>query len=314
MSALNIRRLEDPDVEAACALFALAHPHHPPESPAAWRHRAATLDPRVRRCCWVAEQDGEVLGFGEFTQSTECFDPTRFILDLAVRPDRQGRGIGNQLYHTLRGALERLQPAGLHAWCSDIQPRASRFLEARGFVEQMREWESRLDLAGIPASGADPPPPGVSIRSFPSLQNDPRRNPKTIDLLNAIRQDVPSVVPPTPEPLERLEQDLRSPVVDPDLWLVALDGERYVGITQLLLTSRPGVLENGYTGVHRDYRRRGIATALKAAAIREARRRGYSTIITWNASTNEGMLGINRALGFARSMAWIEYVLDLPKT
>jgi GNAT superfamily N-acetyltransferase len=53
------------------------------------------------------------------------------------------------------------------------------------------------------------------------------------------------------------------------------------------------------------HRRRGIALALKLAAIDYARRVGAPIIRTDNDSTNTGMLAINSRLGFVRQPGWI---------
>ena len=94
--------------------------------------------------------------------------------------------------------------------------------------------------------------------------------------------------------------------------MVAIDGERYIGISNLWLAEAPKELHTGFTGMYREYRKRGIATALKVRALGVAKSLGYERIMTWNDSTNAGMLGINYRLGFEKRPAWIDYekVLD----
>lgn len=65
------------------------------------------------------------------------------------------------------------------------------------------------------------------------------------------------------------------------------------------------------TGVIRDYRRRGIALALKVHGIAHAKENGYKKIRTMNESTNRAMLNINERLGFAKRPAWIAYMCAL---
>jgi GNAT superfamily N-acetyltransferase len=101
--------------------------------------------------------------------------------------------------------------------------------------------------------------------------------------------------------------ELESPWALHDAFFVAKDGERYVGESYLLLDlNDPEALYQGLTGVRPEYRRRGIAMALKVRVMEYARDRGCKTVKTWNSTLNEGMLSINHKLGFTGHTAWIE--------
>jgi L-amino acid N-acyltransferase YncA len=56
------------------------------------------------------------------------------------------------------------------------------------------------------------------------------------------------------------------------------------------------------TGVRRDRRGRGLAHAVKVAALRRARAAGLRTMLTSNDLENEPMLAVNRKLGFEPSV------------
>ncbi len=58
----------------------------------------------------------------------------------------------------------------------------------------------------------------------------------------------------------------------------------------------------------REWRGRGVATALKVAAIGVARALGAPTIRTDNASDNAPMLRVNDRLGFVRDPATVSYL------
>ena len=57
-------------------------------------------------------------------------------------------------------------------------------------------------------------------------------------------------------------------------------------------------LEWYFTGVHPDWRGRGVAMALKVRCLMEANRRGFIQTETENHEDNAAMLGVNRKLGF----------------
>jgi mycothiol synthase len=68
------------------------------------------------------------------------------------------------------------------------------------------------------------------------------------------------------------------------------------------------IADNGYTGVDRLYRGRGIARALKLRTVEWAREHGVEAIVTGNDVDNKPMLGINIELGYRPLPANIEYV------
>ena len=105
---------------------------------------------------------------------------------------------------------------------------------------------------------------------------------------------------------------LENPNLLPDAWFIALDGDRYVGESTLLKSrADPNVLYTGATGILREYRRRGIALALKLRAIRYAKSVSCPQIRTWNETNNRAMLSINEALGFVKQPAWISFAKTL---
>jgi GNAT superfamily N-acetyltransferase len=80
--------------------------------------------------------------------------------------------------------------------------------------------------------------------------------------------------------------------------LVAIDGDRFIGLCAVRLPSDGNEAYNLMTGVLREYRGRGIAIALKLHGIRYAREHGAERISTHNDSKNAPMLAINRRLGY----------------
>ena len=75
---------------------------------------------------WVAERDGELLGFATCT-------PT-FLDGLYIRPDLKGQGIGSLLLDV----VEATHPDGYELWVFESNTGARRLYERRGLVEVER--------------------------------------------------------------------------------------------------------------------------------------------------------------------------------
>jgi mycothiol synthase len=269
---------------------------------------------------WVAECDGKVVAFGEYSQSGHQYDPRRFTLNISVDPAYYLRGIGRRLYDLVTSEVSRHQPKHLDEWTREDMLCRVGFLERRGFVPDMRMWTSVLDLTRFdPSQFVDVvdsvSEQGIELRSFGELGvDDPEVRRAIHEMWLEIRHDVP--VPPGVEPsavsFERYWEATDRPSLWPAGFFIAMDGVRFVGLSQLWLSpSEPGVLRTGLTGTLRTYRRRGIAFALKVRALQTAKAAGYRYAKTENEINNVGMLAINDTLGFKKNPAWIHYTLKV---
>ncbi|MCS0638452.1 GNAT family N-acetyltransferase [Streptomyces sp. LP05-1] len=81
--------------------------------------------------------------------------------------------------------------------------------------------------------------------------------------------------------------------------VIALDGDRWIGMAATSV--HDGFLFNEMTGVRRDYRGRGVATAMKTFAMGFARERGARRITTLHHPANTGVIVMNQRLGFTES-------------
>ena len=94
--------------------------------------------------------------------------------------------------------------------------------------------------------------------------------------------------------------------------VVAVDGEIYVGSTDIHLfpKSDPFKAWTGSLGVLREYRRQGIATALKVKAFEKLRDKGVKQVRTDN-EENNSMYKINVALGFTPEPYCYDYQKEI---
>ena len=308
----------DADYAAVVAVDNACFPEYP-GTVEELRHDDSSRSPEMKFQRWVAELDGQLVGFSSHSQFEGMFHPRKFSLFLAVAPAHQGQGIGRALYEILVEALAPHDPLSLRANVREDQARTMRFLAERGFVENTRSWESRLDVATfdpMPFAGAEQRAlaAGITITNMAELQaSDPEHRQRLYELDIEATMDEPHPEPVTP--VARAAYDgwiFDNPNYLPEGNFIARDGERYVGMSTLRTSQAdPSELYVSFTGVRRDYRGKGIAMALKLHAIAYARLRGAATIKTWNDSINRPMLAINEALGFQRQPAWISMLQKL---
>jgi len=262
----------------------------------------------------VAEQNGQMLGSALFFQMEWMYHPQKFWVGLTVHPEHQGQGVGTALYERMLEELQPHNPIKLLASTRADKPEALRFAEKRGFHEEFRAWESRLELSGFdPAQWARDVQKvlnlGYEIRTLKELESDPDYERKMYQLDQAGSHDVP--LPPgesfTFPTQERYWENVRgNPDFDPALWFLAVKDGEYAGVSMLFKRPADNDLNTGFTTVRREYRHQGLALALKVAALTHAKQLGKTAVRTENAQINRSMLGINEALGFEKLPAWID--------
>ena len=297
------------DAYDALATFRTAVEPEYPVTANELRHWDDNRDAKVITRRFVLYDQARILAAGEFDQNPWMYHPQKFILGLHVHPEVRNQGIGGALFEHLMDELKALEPLLLRAYTRQDRPAGLHFIQKRGFVEETREWESRLKLATFEADDVAALP-GVEIKTLGELmKTDPDYRRKLFDLEFSAGADAPSPDAPTKPDFESWQKTFfERPNFTPEAHLVALAGDEYIGMNSLNVTEdEAGVLYNGLTGVRREYRRRGIARALKVKNLLWAKRNGFEVVKTWNDATNEGMLELNTALGFVKQPAWIGF-------
>ena len=281
------------------------------------RFSDANRDPKIKWARFLVERDGKVIAAGGYGQSNDMYHPQKFGINVSVLPEYEGQGVGQALYAHLLTALAPHNPILLRSNAREDKPRALRFLADRGFTEAMREWESRLaaqtfDPAPFTEAAQKATEAGITLQSVAQLSAtlpDWKQRLKELDW--TITLDIPATDVLTDPGFEHFEKTtLGHPDFLPEAWFIAIDsdGDQWVGESALWKSAgEPDVLYVGATGVRREYRRKGIATALKLAAVQWAKDAGIREIRTWNAQQNRAMLSINEAMGFEKIPAWISY-------
>lgn len=281
----------------------------------------AKLEAKYQRQRFVAEVQGQVVGIGEYHHNPGQFHPHHFSLESYLHPDFYGQGIGKALYNRLLEALEPHQPELLMAQVRESSLRGLRFVHDRGFAELKRDFVSTLDVRGTDLTEftgliEELSNQGIHLKSFAELlADDPQAPHKLHELWSDVRLDVPRAAAPTPISFEFFSENiLGSTDFDAQFFLVALDSERWVGMSCMYRVGDSGKLDLWMTGVRRAYRGCKIAQALKVRGVELAKTLGFESIRTDNDSRNAAMIAINDKLGFERGPSSITLQKRLAKS
>jgi mycothiol synthase len=259
----------------------------------------------------IAELDGRVVGVAsrETIDTTDGFREHR--LDGEVDPAYRRRGIGHALllesqrqHRELAATDGSSRTRTFGSWSHERQTGDTALLESAGFERARWFFEMvRPDLGDVPDV---PMPDGLEIRPIDRLMAR-----QVWDADVEAFQDHWGGFDSSEEHLQRW---LDNPTVDLSLWVIAFDGDEIAsGIINVIdpaqnaaLGLQRGWLQSVFT--RRQWRRRGLATALIAKSLVVLRERGMtSAALGVDADNPSGALGLYEGLGFAvesRSIAW----------
>jgi mycothiol synthase len=221
-----------------------------------------------------------------------------------VLPDWRRRGVGTAI---LRVLAERAAEMGFGVVGSNVDdPGSVRFAERYGFREVDRQVEQVRLIGDEPPPAA---PPGVVIIPVSERPGLWRAAYGAVGV--QAFQDM-ATISPLDVSLEQWERDW---ITDPDSMFVALADGEVIGCAGLLPdTDDPGRAEHALTVVRRDWRRRGVAAALKRTCLAWAASRGLREVYTWTQRGNHDMRALNAHLGFYTRTTSLSMRASLPLT
>jgi ribosomal protein S18 acetylase RimI-like enzyme len=225
------------------------------------------------------------------------------VADIAVVPERRRRGIGSALLADVRERAHAFGKETLQLEVRESEPASREFLEHRGFARVGGEQAVALDLEPIAPPEIDPPE-GVRIVT---RADEPDR----LDEMYAVGVQADEDIPGS-NGVQTFDEwkahEIDRPTRRPELCFIALAGDEVVGYAALQVFGDEA--HHGVTATRRDWRRRGVASALKRAEIAAAKRAGFRRLLTESEERNEPMRRLNEKLGYVPAPEWSTVVMQ----
>jgi GNAT superfamily N-acetyltransferase len=269
-------------------------------------------NPRLRYTAETA--DGKMVGVSACLKPFWVIAPGVYWLGIDVHPDWRRRGIGHAMLAALEPFAQRQGATVLRTDCREDFTNTIRFLEHAGFHNIGIRYESAIDVQTFDEAPFLPIIEGVLQDGYrlttlaEELSSTPDADRRLYDLVTITAAEVP--FPGGAVHHETFENwrkgNLEGPTNDPAAKFIAKWGNEYVAATTLDLpakTDEPAITD--MTGVLREHRRRGLATALKVMSFRYLRERGFREVRTHNDTANPPILNLNQKMGYRRLPGWL---------
>ncbi len=223
--------------------------------------------------------------------------------DIAVVPARRQRGIGTAVLADVSARARALGKDSLQGEAKENDAVSRAFFERRGFTQVGAEKAVVLELAGLEPPEVAPP---EGVRIVTRVEE-----PDLLEEMYAVAVQGEEDIPGSAE-VSSFEQwrahEIDKPNRTRELMFIALAGDEVVGYAGLQVFGGDEAF-HGLTVTRRDWRRRGVATALKRAEIAAAKEAGYARLLTESEERNEPMRKLNEKLGFVPAPEWSTVVI-----
>lgn len=298
---MDIRHVEgEADVEAFLAIREAVDPEHPmtresfddAQTVAGRLDLLALVDGDAAGCAFVERQYGDPAS-------------TTGYMSLRVLAGYRRRGVGSELLRHVSDHVRDFGGQSLYAATRSEATDQLAFLAHHGLVEVARMEDVELDLDDYDAASETPANVAI-VPLSPELEAD------VYTVALEADADVPAATPISTGPLERWRERNLGPLALREQSFAAVTGSEVVGYA-ILGRCIPGVGEHWMTGVRRDWRGRGVATALKRAQITAAQEAGLRRLRTQNDLANSAMRRVNEKLGYLPRLTWIHLGGPVPE-
>ncbi len=257
----------------------------------------------------AADVDGTLVGFGWAMVDGDMKDETRIDFWIDVHPNYKQRKLDDFLLIWLRERARQIRtrfPADHPCWANmpaewSRTERVTRY-EAFGMRARHSEQHMRLDLSA-PAK-ATALPQGTALLPWSTERDELMR-----ETFNRAFADRPGAREIRPESWQHFYSGTSA--FCGDLSFIALDGDQGVGIIRSLIDEELSQGEIAHVAVRKEWRGRGIGTALCRAALDGFKARHLATAHLSVDVKNTPAITCYERLGFTTYNGYTSYRLDL---
>ncbi|MFM9874615.1 MAG: N-acetyltransferase family protein [Fimbriimonadaceae bacterium] len=267
----------------------------------------------VKRYRVFLEENGTPFGGVNVVQSFWQKDKGHYHADLNPKPNLTNDQYRFHFEHMIQ-ASESQGAKALNMWICEIFPEIIQLAPEFGFEKDQENPESRMFLSDF-----NPESFMASVQKLSEselevltmdelLERDPENGLRRYWLAdNLLSKDIPMPFEFVGTEFEIYERGFMRDKNSFSTILVVLDQEEIVATTMLFRNKiLPDLFHTGLTAVHRDYRRRGIAKAIKTMNLTKAKELGGTTVNCDNEENNP-MLQLNLELGFKPFRTWTSF-------
>jgi GNAT superfamily N-acetyltransferase len=253
---------------------------------------------RERRRDWVALLDGELVGHAVAGFNWAVPTEGKGWLIVKVLPPERRQGIGTELFRLAEKYLQAEHAIEFRSWTH--HPDGQRFLAERGFQPNRTMEVSALDLSGVDLSALAVLEAAKSAEGFRLVPLADVGDSQSVHAIYATgEEDMPSDEPETELDYETwVAETLEHPELTHQGSVLVLADDRPVALAFLCADPVRRLGYNEMTATLPEFRRRDLALLAKLAAVRWCREVGLKRLLTENDGANDGMLAINRRLGY----------------
>lgn len=275
-------------------------------SPRAGEFRATTL---------ALDADQIPIGYWDVEHET-WMRPGQFWFMIILTPEARGQGLGARMYADALSVARRQGATHLDGKVRDNDSRSLKFAECRGFKITYHTFESTLDLGDFDEHRFDELMARVRADGFRFFSlaeagvTDGNKR-RLYEVNRATALDSTGSDGTFPDYYAFSKNVFDASWFRADTQILAALEDRWVGLSAIGIYPEDNHAYNAFTGVLPEFRKRGLAQALKLQTILLAKREGVRYVRTNNDSKNAPILAVNRKLGYKPEPGYYRLLCEL---